>query len=76
MRCGVARPARPRSRSPSGSASGSARPRPGLAIAPDQVAEQVVDAIVQQKFYLLTHPGSERGVETRAKNIALGRNPR
>ena len=46
------------------------------AITPEQVAGMVLEAICGEKFYLLTHPGSERGVETRMKNIVLGRNPR
>lgn len=46
------------------------------AVTPDQVAEQVFEAIQQNQFYLLTHPNSERAVEMRAKNIVLGRNPK
>ncbi len=47
-----------------------------VAMPPDNVAGQVVDAIREERFYLLTHEGTERAVETRMKNIILGRNPR
>lgn len=46
------------------------------AMAPDQVAEQVFEAISERRFYILTHPqGSKKQVEQRLGDILQGRNP-
>ena len=42
---------------------------------PDGVAELVLDAIKQERFYILTHPGIAEGVRTRMEDIIEQRNP-
>ena len=44
-------------------------------ISTDPVVERVVDAIVNQRFYILTHEGSEDAVEQRMRRISKGENP-
>jgi len=44
-------------------------------ISTDPVIERVVDAIVNQRFYILTHEGSEDAVEQRMRRIIRGENP-
>jgi len=44
-------------------------------ISTDPVVERVVDAIVNQRFYILTHEGSEDAVEQRMRRITRGENP-
>lgn len=44
-------------------------------IAPQAVAEQVLDAIQKEQFYILTHPDFARLVERRHGEIHSGRNP-
>lgn len=45
------------------------------AMDPAEVARQVVEAIREDRFYILTHPGSKLAVEHRLGAIAEGRNP-
>jgi NAD(P)-dependent dehydrogenase (short-subunit alcohol dehydrogenase family) len=42
---------------------------------PDEVAEQVVQAIVEERFWVLTHPRSKKAVERRARGIVENREP-
>jgi NAD(P)-dependent dehydrogenase (short-subunit alcohol dehydrogenase family) len=42
---------------------------------PEQVAEQVLSAIREQRFYVLTHPQMMPLVEQRVSNLLAGRNP-
>ena len=42
---------------------------------PSQVAEMVFDAIRQEKFYILTHPTTKRGVQLRMEDILHERMP-
>jgi NAD(P)-dependent dehydrogenase (short-subunit alcohol dehydrogenase family) len=44
-------------------------------ISTEPVVERVVDAIVNQRFYILTHEGSEDAVEQRMRRILRGENP-
>jgi len=44
-------------------------------IPPSQVAEMVFDAIRQEKFYILTHPTTKRGVQLRMEDILQERMP-
>jgi NAD(P)-dependent dehydrogenase (short-subunit alcohol dehydrogenase family) len=44
-------------------------------ISPQQVAEQVFDAIRNEKFYIFTHPESKASVQKRMENILLERSP-
>ena len=44
-------------------------------MAPEQVAEAVYDAVVANRFYVLTHPEMTPGVERRMKAIVEGTNP-
>ena len=44
-------------------------------ISTDPVIERVVDAIVNQRFYILTHEGTEDAVEQRMGRIIRGENP-
>jgi NAD(P)-dependent dehydrogenase (short-subunit alcohol dehydrogenase family) len=44
-------------------------------ITTDPVVERVVDAIVNQRFYILTHEGSADAVEQRMRRISRGENP-
>ncbi len=44
-------------------------------ISTEPVVERVVDAIVNQRFYILTHEGSEDAVEQRMRRIVRGENP-
>lgn len=43
---------------------------------PDQVADYVVKAIREEKFYILTHPEFKKEIETRMENILQERNPK
>jgi len=45
------------------------------AMAPDEVAERVLDAIRSQRFYILTHDGSTAAVEQRMRAILEGGDP-
>jgi hypothetical protein len=42
---------------------------------PAEVAQKVFDAIVNEGFYILTHPEFKAGVTARADNIVNDRNP-
>lgn len=44
-------------------------------ISPDEVAQMVYDGIVQQRFYVLTHPRIKAAVEARMQDILADRNP-
>jgi NAD(P)-dependent dehydrogenase (short-subunit alcohol dehydrogenase family) len=44
-------------------------------IKPDDVAEMVFDAIVRERFYILTHPRIKGAVEARVQDIIEDRNP-
>jgi len=44
-------------------------------LAPDEVAAQVVDAIVGDRFYVLTHPEIKPALEQRMREIVEGKNP-
>lgn len=46
-----------------------------MGMPPEEVAEQVLQAIQDEQFYILTHPGSEDAVRTRMENIVQRRNP-
>ena len=41
-------------------------------IAPDDVAEQVLQAIVEERFWVLTHPKTKKAVELRMRGIVDG----
>ena len=62
---------------PSGAADGTGLLAGVLAagMAPDQVAEAVHDAVVNNRFYILTHPEMTPGIERRMKAIIEGSNP-
>jgi NAD(P)-dependent dehydrogenase (short-subunit alcohol dehydrogenase family) len=45
------------------------------ALPPSQVAEMVFEAIGQEKFYILTHPTTKRGVQLRMEDILQERMP-
>ena len=45
------------------------------ALDPDEVAVQVRDAVVAERFYVLTHPASVANVEARFRRILAGENP-
>ena len=45
------------------------------AMPPAEVAARVHDAIVNDRFWVLTHAGSEKGVEARLRTVLEGRNP-
>jgi NAD(P)-dependent dehydrogenase (short-subunit alcohol dehydrogenase family) len=45
-------------------------------IAPEVVADTVVAAIREERFYILTHPETKPAVAVRSKDILEGRNPR
>ncbi len=40
-----------------------------------QVAQFVVDAVREGRFYVFSHPQALRGVQTRLEDIVTGRNP-
>ncbi len=42
---------------------------------PEQIADAVLDAIRDEKFYILTHPEGQEVIETRMQDILGGRNP-
>lgn len=44
-------------------------------ITADQVAEQVFEAVRQDRFYILTHEKIKGAIETRMQDILLGRSP-
>jgi len=44
-------------------------------IAPEEVAEQVLQAVLADRFWVLTHPKSKRAVEKRMQGILEGKNP-
>ncbi len=44
-------------------------------LSPENVAEQVLEAVRNDRFYILTHPESKATVEQRMENILEGRNP-
>jgi NAD(P)-dependent dehydrogenase (short-subunit alcohol dehydrogenase family) len=44
-------------------------------ISPDEVAEMVFDGIVNDRFYILTHPRIKAAVEERVQDIIQDRNP-
>jgi NAD(P)-dependent dehydrogenase (short-subunit alcohol dehydrogenase family) len=46
-----------------------------IAIDPTKVAAQVCDAVLHDRFYVLTHPESVAGFEQRAQRIIAGENP-
>lgn len=45
------------------------------AMPPEEVARQVLEAIHEDRFYILTHPGTREAVEHRMRAIIEGRNP-
>ena len=45
------------------------------ALAPEEVAEKVLSAIREERFYILTHEGTQALVERRMRAIVEGRNP-
>ena len=47
-----------------------------IGMGPEEVASRVLDAIRDDRFYILPHEGSERAVEARMRRILEGRNPR
>jgi NAD(P)-dependent dehydrogenase (short-subunit alcohol dehydrogenase family) len=44
-------------------------------ISPDEVAQMVFDGIVNERFYILTHPRIKVAIESRMEDILEGRNP-
>lgn len=42
---------------------------------PEAVAEQVFQAIAEERFYILTHPEVDRAIRTRFENLLARRNP-
>ena len=42
---------------------------------PEEVADILMEAIREQRFYVLTHPGITAGVRTRMEDIIEQRNP-
>jgi len=44
-------------------------------IPPEDVADQVLQAIVEERFWILTHPVTKRAVEKRARGIVEGKAP-
>jgi NAD(P)-dependent dehydrogenase (short-subunit alcohol dehydrogenase family) len=46
-----------------------------IAIDPAEVADQVCDAVVENRFYVLTHPESRAVFAERAERIVAGRDP-
>jgi len=42
---------------------------------PAEVATRVFDAIVDEKFYIITHPDLKQRIKTRMEDILLERNP-
>jgi NAD(P)-dependent dehydrogenase (short-subunit alcohol dehydrogenase family) len=44
-------------------------------IAPEEVADKVLAAIVENRFWVLTHPKTKAGVEARMRGILDGTNP-
>jgi NAD(P)-dependent dehydrogenase (short-subunit alcohol dehydrogenase family) len=45
-------------------------------IAPEDVAEQVLQAVVEERFWVLTHPMTKKAVENRTRGIVEGAAPR
>jgi NAD(P)-dependent dehydrogenase (short-subunit alcohol dehydrogenase family) len=45
-------------------------------ISPDEVAEQVLQAVVHERFWVLTHPMTKKAVENRTRGIVESTNPR
>jgi hypothetical protein len=45
------------------------------AMEPDEVAEQVCDAIRTNRFYVITHPASIANMQDRFDRIVSGENP-
>jgi NAD(P)-dependent dehydrogenase (short-subunit alcohol dehydrogenase family) len=48
---------------------------PPTALLPEQVADRVVDAILGDRFWIVTHQGSDRLIERRAAAISAGGRP-
>ena len=44
-------------------------------IPPADVAEQVFQAVVNDRFWVLTHPKTTKAVEKRTRGIVEGKNP-
>lgn len=44
-------------------------------LSPDQIADQVFEAIRAERFYILTHPESKTWVKSRMESILEGKNP-
>jgi NAD(P)-dependent dehydrogenase (short-subunit alcohol dehydrogenase family) len=44
-------------------------------IAPSDVADQVLSAIVEERFWILTHPNMKKSIEVRTRGILEGRDP-
>jgi NAD(P)-dependent dehydrogenase (short-subunit alcohol dehydrogenase family) len=44
-------------------------------IPPAQVADQVLDAVVNERFWVLTHPETKKAVERRLRGAVEGKNP-
>lgn len=42
---------------------------------PDEVADQVMEAVSHNKFYILTHPEAKPVIERRLEDVSLERNP-
>ena len=47
----------------------------GGGIEPDVVAEHVLSAILEQRFYVFTHPESLAAIEQKTRTILSGENP-
>ncbi len=45
-------------------------------ISPDEVAEQVLQAVLHERFWVLTHPATKKAVEHRMRGIVEGTDPR
>jgi NAD(P)-dependent dehydrogenase (short-subunit alcohol dehydrogenase family) len=45
-------------------------------MSPEQVADQVFSAIIDERFYILTHPDSTTLIQDRMENLLHGRDPR
>jgi short-subunit dehydrogenase len=44
-------------------------------VAPDRVAEHVLAAVHEERFYVLTHPEFDAAIQTRMENVLARRNP-
>ena len=44
-------------------------------LSPESIAQMVMDAVVNETFYILPHPEWNSMIETRMQDILEGRNP-